>query len=150
MDFGTWCFAPVTYTVAHCYVQCYVMLRYCCVTYSALLRMCYALLTTADVTQCHFMISSSSECHKYWPHYYLCLPVVLICYLCYLCYYLCYLCYDLDDIQGLHVFSSTMSALTSWFNQCSLHVLFITYIIFSYYYHYNTFPKCYSNHHSNN
>ena len=58
--------------------------------------------------------------------------------------------YYLDDIQGLHVFSSTKSALTSWFNQCSLHVLFITYIIFPYYYQYNTFPKCYSNHHSNN
>ena len=103
MYYGTWCLTPVAYTVAHCYVQCFVLLRYCSVTSSAVFRMCYGVLTTAFFTQCHFMISSS-ECHKYWPDYYLGLPVGDYCYLCYYLCYLCYLCYYLDATNVASMF----------------------------------------------
>ena len=53
---GTWCLTPVAYTVAHCYVQCFVLLRHCSVTSFAVFRMCSGVLTTAFFTQCHFII----------------------------------------------------------------------------------------------
>ena len=54
MYFGTWCFAPVTYTAAHCYAQCSVMLRYCCATVTYVLRNCSVM-----TTQCHLGASVS-------------------------------------------------------------------------------------------